>query len=390
MRRRGPSKKLAPVLLAALLPWWGCAAHPGTSRSTTAPAAPVVSGTGPVPSTHPPRRDLSESEARVRELEQQLADRDRQITAVRTAIDVAHGPPDAHAVSAPGPAPAPSQSPAQSQPAAQPEPGSAPQQAAGAAPQHDHAAEPPSAAEPPATAAAPSTEPSRAAEVQVGAAAEQRLADAQKRIAKLQRQLVVEVKRRQEVEAEMTRLLQETSAGPFEHGDDVVEQHLRDELGRARKEISDLRGTLTGERRERDDLERRYAALQAQVQSTATAAARDPASSEEMEALKERQRRVLASIQQDLAASKQRESELRQAMEQSQGGDAVSVADAVTNLRSENSALQMRLDEEHRRNGDLSAKLQLATRVTDLIFKMQSSGAQAAHPVRAIPVSDAR
>jgi len=52
----------------------------------------------------------------------------------------------------------------------------------------------------------------------------------------------------------------------------------------------------------------------------------------------------------------------------------VSLADAVSGLRTENSALQRRLDEEHRRNRDLQAKLQTATRVTDLIFKMQSSG----------------
>jgi DNA repair exonuclease SbcCD ATPase subunit len=205
--------------------------------------------------------------------------------------------------------------------------------------------------------------------------ADERLASAQKQIGRLEQQLAAEVKRRQEVEAEMKSLLQETSAGPFEHADNVVEKHLRQELDRAHKEISDLRTTLTSERRDRSELERRFAALQAQVQATA-AAAHSAAPNEEVEALKERQRRVLASIQQDLEASKQREAELRQSLEAAQGPDGVSLADAVANLRSENSALQTRLDEEHRRNGDLSAKLQLATRVTDLIFKMQSASAQ--------------
>jgi chromosome segregation ATPase len=215
------------------------------------------------------------------------------------------------------------------------------------------------------------------------AASDPRLAEAQRRIGRLERQLELEVKRRKDVEAEMTRLLQETSAGPYEQAPNVVEKHLREELGRARKEISQLRSTLLGERRERDDLERRFAALQAQVQATANAAPRGGVSNEEVEALKERQRRVLASIQQDLAASKQREAELRQTLEQSQGASGASAADDASSLRSENSALQMRLDEEHQRNRELSTKLQLATRVTDLIFKMQSNGTES---VAAVPI----
>jgi hypothetical protein len=199
------------------------------------------------------------------------------------------------------------------------------------------------------------------------------LAAAQEQIAVLQTRLDGEVQRRKEVEAEMARLLQETSSGPYERADDAVGKHLQQELDGARQEIAELRTTLATERRQRADLEKRYSALQVQVQRTAGAGG-----SEEIEALKERQRRVLASIQQDLEASRQRERELRESLEQSRGNDAVSLADAVSGLRSENSALQRRLDDEHRRNRELQAKLQTATRVTDLIFKMQSSGATAA------------
>jgi hypothetical protein len=214
-----------------------------------------------------------------------------------------------------------------------------------------------------------------------GPEADQRLATAQRQVAKLEQRLAVEVKRRQEVEAEMTRLLQETSAGPFEQSTGVVEKHLRDELDGARREIAELRTSFASERRERQELERRYAALQTQLQA-ATAAATRAAASEEVEALKERQRRVLASIQQDLEVSRQREGELRGTLEQTQGPNTVSLADAVTNLRSENSALQTRLDQEHQHNRDLTAKLQLAARVTDLIFKMQTAGAQPAAAIR--------
>jgi hypothetical protein len=38
------------------------------------------------------------------------------------------------------------------------------------------------------------------------------------------------------LEAEMNRLLQETSAGPYEQATSVVEQHLREQLDRARRE----------------------------------------------------------------------------------------------------------------------------------------------------------
>jgi chromosome segregation ATPase len=200
--------------------------------------------------------------------------------------------------------------------------------------------------------------------------------DAQRRIARLERMLAAEVQRRKEVEAEMNRLLQETSAGPYEQATSVVEQHLREQLDRAHREITTLRNTLAGERRSRDEVERRFAALQAQMQSAAAGDAPAPAArSEEVEALKERQRRVLASIEQDLAASKQREAALRQTLESAQGAAGVPLADTVSGLRTENSALQLRLDEEHRRNAELHAKLQLAQRVTDLIFRMQNNAA---------------
>ena len=239
--------------------------------------------------------------------------------------------------------------------------------------------------EPASAAPVVKSEPPAAREVPVASANDPRLLEAERRIARLQKQLAAEVKRRHEVEAEMTRLLQETSAGPFDKAVNVVEKHLREELTRARKEIRELRNTLTAERRERDNLERRYAALQAQVEATAKAAPREGVPNEEVEALKERQRRVLASIQQDLAATKQRETELRQALEQTDGADGASVAEEVSGLRSENSALQMRLDQEHQRNRELAAKLQLATRVTDLIYKMQSNGSDS---VAAVPLTE--
>jgi septal ring factor EnvC (AmiA/AmiB activator) len=371
MGRRRLSRELRPLLLAAaILPWCGCTSHAGKSAASLVATANLpASGTVPVQKAKALRQDLIESEDRVRELEQQLAERDRQIATVQGQIDAERGHagsgPKAPAPPAAAPAPAPAVPSAAAAPPA-PAPAAAPATQDSAA---QLAAQAPSA--PAAAASGPAPETVAAVPV------DERVAGAQKRIAKLEQQLASEQRRRQEVESEMKRLLQETSAGPYEHADNVVEKHLREQLDRAHKEITELRTSLTTERRDRAELERRFAILQAQVGATAKpAATNNGASSEEVEALKERQRRVLASIQQDLEASKQREVELRQSLESAQGPDGVSLADAVGTLRAENSALQMRLDDEHRRNGDLSAKLQLATKVTDLIFRMQNGAGQ--------------
>ena len=392
MGRQRPVEKLLPLLLAVgLLPCCGCAPR-DRARSDALEALSHLPATESVPVQRVTtlQHDLSDSEGRVRQLEQQLAERDREIAAVRGEITAGGGPATVGTAippntGSPGSPATPSAAPVAQNPT-------------GAGPQNPgDGARPEPRARPPQAAAAGMSDPSlpapdgaatSAASHSATGAPDARLALAEKRIVKLQQQLASELKRRREVEAEMHRLLQETSAGPFERADNVVEEHLREQLDRAQREIGELRATLRSERRERDEFERRYAALQAQMQAQAKVIAAPAAatSNEELEALKERQRRVLASIRQDLESSQQRERELRQSLEHSQGPEGVSLADSVTTLRSENSALQLRLDDEHRRNRDLSAKLQLATRVTDLIFKIQTAGAQPM-PVVPLPVA---
>lgn len=378
MWRRSPRGKLFPLLLVALLPWYGCAPRDDTATATMSRLP--VTGTVPVQRVSALQHDLSDAESRVQQLEQELAARDREITAVRGQIDTARGPSPAGGAAPPPASPDTASSPTAPLRTASDGGEAAPQASKPESP----APAPPTSASVAPSAATTGTLPGAGSQPG-GAATDQRLGLAQKRIAKLEQQLATELKRRREVEAEMNRLLQETSAGPFERADNVVEAHLREQLDRAQREIADLRSTIRSERRERDEFERRYAALQAQMQAQAAAppAAASGASHEELEALKERQRRVLASIRQDLESSQQRERELRESLEQSQSTDGVALADAVTTLRSQNSALQLRLDDEHRRNRDLSAKLQLATRVTDLIFRMQTAGAQ---PMAAVPL----
>lgn len=337
-RRRGILALTAAVLVG------GCVARP-SAPSGVGPVVVSGKGSAPIRATTV-RRQLGAAERRVRDLEAQLAARDREIAAVRGELAEATQGGGAAPLdpTAPSPAPAP-----------QPVPPNA---------RAPHEAPGPPALPPVDARAIPQPQPLAAAESAP-------LVAAQQQIAALQARLEVEVQRRQKVETEMARLLKETSAGPFERADDTVTRHLQQELTGARQEIAELRTTLRTERRQREDLERRYAALQAQVQRTDAGGTE----SEEIAALKARQRRVLASIQQDLEATRQRERELRDSLAYQNGGDAVSLADAVSGLRAENSALQRRLDEEHRHNRELQAKLQTATRVTDLIFKMQSGSA---------------
>ncbi|MFN8643680.1 MAG: hypothetical protein U0802_19220 [Candidatus Binatia bacterium] len=333
-RRQATWAIAAAVLIGGCIPRTPPTAAPGVPADDLE-LADAASAPAPTPA-----RVLTPEERRVQELEAQLAERDRQIASVQQELASARA-------QANGSAPAP--------------------------------AAPPATGDAPATGAATGVTAPEAATGSL-AAKDAELADARRQIASLEGRLQSEVQRRQQVEHEMSRLLEETSSGPYERSGNVVEAHLREQLASAQKEIGDLRATLATERRERGDLERRFATLQAQLERSG----RTEGDSEEVAALKERQRRVLASIQQDLAASQEREVQLRNALEQSEGSDGVSLADSVTNLRAENAALQRRLDDEHRQNGALSAKLKLAGRVTDLIFKMQSSGAR---PAAAVPMS---
>lgn len=311
-------------VIAAAVVASGCI--PRTYNTVPTGGAPVGAG-GATSAARPAPRPLSPAEQRVQQLEAQLAERDREIAAVQGEIQNARQQP----------APAP----------------------------------PPAAAEAP-PASAVEAAPAEAGATGAAAAKDAQLAAAQRQISTLEARLDSEVQRRKQVESEMARLLEETSAGPYERTGNVVDQHLREQLAGAQREIADLRTTLTSERRERSDLEKRFSALQAQLERGGGGTGND---SEEVAALKERQRRVVASIQQDLLASQQREAELRASLEHTEGSDGVSLADNVTSLRAENAALQRRLDQEHQQNRELSSKLKLAGRVTDLIFKMQSSGA---------------
>lgn len=209
------------------------------------------------------------------------------------------------------------------------------------------------------------------AEAQAVAAAATAAADrpgASPQIASMQVELDAERTRRQEAEDELSKLREETSTGPFDSGSQASEAALQE----ARAEIDRLNTELARERRQRADIEQRFAELQTMVaqEPAAPAAPQDP----EIAALERDQRRLMAAIQQDLEASQRREQELRATIATLEQGGGARLTEEVRDLQAENAALQSSLDAEHERNVELAAKLEVATRVADLIFKMRREG----------------
>ena len=336
MRRRGRFWPFSSALLALLLP--ACASGPVAGRAAAPQSQQRQSGVpGQVEAL---RGALENAERQVRELEGRLAERDREVASVRADVE--------------------------KQRAREEEARRALEELQRVTQAHT-AETPPSSAD-----ALPAAETSPADAPTAAEAAASVSGQGPQLIASLRAHLEQERAKRRQLESDLTRLQQESAAGPFENGPTRA-------LREARDEIAKLKVTLEAERRARENLTRRYAALEEKLR---TAGERPPEAApsepEEIAALRARQEKALASIRRELAVSQQREQELRQTLQTTQGPDAISLADAISNVRGENSALQVRLDEEHQRNRELSAKLKLAMRVTDLIFKMQAARSAAA------------
>jgi septal ring factor EnvC (AmiA/AmiB activator) len=179
-------------------------------------------------------------------------------------------------------------------------------------------------------------------------------------IALLRAELQRERQRRQDLEAELDRLRRETSS-PF--GEDTVPQ--ADYLA-LKQELVDLRRSAQRDRQARDQLAAQLESLQRSGKIDPQAID-DPAQRAHVEALQREKDQIIASLNRNLAASQQR----AQALEEQLSAARQSAGDSGT-LREENNSLRGRLDEERRRTQELEAKLRVASRVTELIFRMQS------------------
>jgi hypothetical protein len=189
-------------------------------------------------------------------------------------------------------------------------------------------------------------------------------------VAALHAEVAQEQHRREAAETQLARLKEETSTSPLPQADGAPAA-----LVAAKQEVVDLRRDLDEERATRERLAEALRALQEHSANHDSHA--DGANAElraRLEKLEAEKQALVDSFNRSLAASQQRTAELEQQLQAAAGRGAAT--GEVATVQAENAALRTRLDEEHRRTEALAAKLQLATRVTDLIFKMQAQQAQ--------------
>lgn len=219
-------------------------------------------------------------------------------------------------------------------------------------------------------------------------AAQAQATQAQNALASMRAELAEEQQRREATEAELARLKQETSAPPY--GQPAGSEA---EAAAAKQEVIDLRAALDSERAARERLAQQFEALQQQAQTQQAAASADDAANAaqgnteletELKRLRQEKQAVADSFARSLAESQKRAADLEQQLALARAAAAAPSASAaappdageISSMRAENATLRTRLDEEHRRTEELAAKLKIATRVTDLIFKMQAQQAQ--------------
>jgi chromosome segregation ATPase len=179
--------------------------------------------------------------------------------------------------------------------------------------------------------------------------------------AALRRELAKERERRQALESELIRLKEETSSPVY--GERMVRES---EYLSVKQELVDLRRVAEEDRHARDRLAEQLRTLQSSQGQVAGAASDNPEQRAQVESLQRERDQIITNLNKTLTASQQRAAELETALAaaKSGGGD--------TSVREENLSLRSRLDEQRRHTEQLEAKLRVATRVADLIFRMQA------------------
>jgi hypothetical protein len=199
------------------------------------------------------------------------------------------------------------------------------------------------------------------------------LSDDQQLVASaLREELIAERQKRDELQAELTRLRAETSSGPFERGDNAA-------LQSAQAENAALKNALRQEGRERDDLRQQYDSLRAKVRSeggSAAAIEENASLREQLAKVKVEQQQQVDSLRRDLEASQQREQDLKTALAAAQESRPAASGTEVVELKAQNDSLRAELAQERQRSQDLDAKLKAAMRVSDLIFRMEKQQGQ--------------
>jgi chromosome segregation ATPase len=224
-------------------------------------------------------------------------------------------------------------------------------------------------------AAAPARGPAAASAASTQRAHREAEAQSAGAIAGLRAALADEQQRREQVETELARLKEETSAPPYEHSGATAA-----DLAAAKQEVAQLRTALEDERAARERLAQDFRALQERAvteRTAAEAASGDaPQVRTRLQELEEEKQNITQSFNRSLTESQERATELERQLALARSTSDPSAGDGgAASVRAENTALRSRLDEEHRRTEELGAKLKVAMRVTDLIFKMQAQQA---------------
>jgi hypothetical protein len=192
----------------------------------------------------------------------------------------------------------------------------------------------------------------------------------EQQVVSLRSALTAERQRRHAVEQQLQKLREETSVPPF--GPAMVPQG---ELLAAKQEIVYLRQKLEEERSARQKLAEDLLALQDRL------AQQPPADRPDLraqhEALEVAQRAAAASFTQSFKESQAASAKLDDRF--AAAAAAAADGDMIT-MRAENTALRGRLEDQYRRTLELAEKLKVATRVADLIFKMEAQPAEATPP----------
>ena len=198
-------------------------------------------------------------------------------------------------------------------------------------------------------------------------------------VASLRTALSQEQERREAAETQLARLKEETSAPPY--GRDVVSAA---DYAAAKQEIVELRQMLDDERAQREHLAQELGALQQRAAldgAPQADASQDDATRSRLQRLQTERDAAVDNLKQSLDASERRGAALEKQLAATPAGStgAAGVDGSpdgdVASVRAENAALRTRLDEEHRHTEELANKLKVASRVTDLIFKMQAQQA---------------
>ncbi len=201
-------------------------------------------------------------------------------------------------------------------------------------------------------------------------------------VERLQRELERERARRAAVERELERLRAETTAPLFGPAEADAEA-LRGELEKEREARRALLAQLT-------DLQRRAAraAPQQEKHLAGAQAAEAVGLRARLVELETRQQELMASMARTLAADHKREQELLQRLREASRdlrdrtatGASAERGPVESGIAAENARLRALLEEERERNARLAAKLKVASRVTELIFRLRQQGENPEQP----------